>query len=215
MILSPAPARIADATDTPAGLARVAAIDLDEVHALMGSPYGVDVRDRLYRLHYYRQCFVASEAVDWLAQRYALARPLAVRLGQRLAANHRIAHVVDEHDFEDDYLFFRLVPLQRRRADDPTGAPQPGHVGRPVDVAELARALRAPGGVTPHTVTRWLVRYPQCFTGAEIADWIVAHYAVSRAHANAIGEELLARNTIRHVFDEHGFVDGRELYRYV
>ena len=51
----------------------------------------------------------ASELVDWLiSSGEAEDRRNAVQLGQLLLETDFIHHVVDEHNFEDGYLFFRF-----------------------------------------------------------------------------------------------------------
>lgn len=53
--------------------------------------------------------FLASELVDWLISLgEAEDRKHAVSLGQLLVETDFIHHVVDEHNFEDSYLFFRF-----------------------------------------------------------------------------------------------------------
>lgn len=63
---------------------------------------------------------VASELVDWfVSSGEAETRHQAVELGQLLINTDYIHHVVDEHNFEDAYLFFRfrqdgeLILIQR------------------------------------------------------------------------------------------------------
>lgn len=52
---------------------------------------------------------VASELVDWfVSSGEAETREQAVELGQLLVNTDYIHHVVDEHNFEDAYLFFRF-----------------------------------------------------------------------------------------------------------
>lgn len=52
---------------------------------------------------------VASELVDWLMlSGEAEDRKQATTLGQLMVDADYIHHVVDEHNFEDGYLFFRF-----------------------------------------------------------------------------------------------------------
>ncbi len=52
---------------------------------------------------------LASELVDWMVSSgEAESRVKAVELGNLLIDTDYIHHVVDEHHFEDDYLFFRF-----------------------------------------------------------------------------------------------------------
>lgn len=75
---------------------------------------GLSICDRTYRLKKYKQCFVASELVKWLIDSgEAEGEEQAVELGQLLVNTDYIHHVVDEHNFENGYLFFRF------RQDEP------------------------------------------------------------------------------------------------
>ena len=52
---------------------------------------------------------LASELVDWfVSSGEADSRSRALELGQLLVNTDYIHHVVDEHNFEDAYLFFRF-----------------------------------------------------------------------------------------------------------
>lgn len=75
---------------------------------------GLSIRDRTYHLRNYSTCFVASELIDWfVSSGEAETRDHAIELGQLLVNTDYIHHVVDEHNFEDAYLFFRF------RQDEP------------------------------------------------------------------------------------------------
>jgi hypothetical protein len=69
---------------------------------------GVKIKDRRYRLRTYSQCFVGSEAVDWIRDRFLISRAEAIQLGQRLMDAKHIHHVVDDHEFKDGYFFYRF-----------------------------------------------------------------------------------------------------------
>jgi hypothetical protein len=84
------------------------AIDLAQLAAAMQQPNGVTIQDRTFRLKTYAQCFVGSEAVDWLVNYLRVSRADAVRVGQRLLSENWIRHVVNEQTFQDDYFFYRF-----------------------------------------------------------------------------------------------------------
>lgn len=72
-------------------------------------PVNALVARRSFRLFRYRSCFVASEAVDWLVgANKAADRLQGVQLGRLLQASGYVHHVVDDHDFKDEFLFFRF-----------------------------------------------------------------------------------------------------------
>ena len=88
----------------------VFAVDLAQLATAMQQPDGVDIQDRTFRLKSYNQCFVGSEAVDWLVSYLRVSRADAVRVGQRLLTENWIRHVANESTFQDDYFFYRFTP---------------------------------------------------------------------------------------------------------
>ncbi|NES80056.1 MAG: mechanosensitive ion channel [Moorea sp. SIO2B7] len=88
-------------------------VDIEDLVVTMRGSEGLEIKDRRYRLNTYPDCFIGSEAVDWLVQKHNCMRSEAVKLGQRLVDRGIIHHVTDEHPFEDDYLFYRFY------ADEP------------------------------------------------------------------------------------------------
>ena len=68
----------------------------------------VIVKDRLYHLRKYKDCFVARDFVQAvMTLGYCQTRPEAVEIGKILCRRGQMHHVVDEHDFRDGYYFFR------------------------------------------------------------------------------------------------------------
>eukprot|EP00797_Seminavis_robusta_P017800 Sro2663_g334050.2 (236) ;mRNA; r:5901-6608 len=76
----------------------------------------VDLQDRRHMFRVFPDCFIAREAVDMLMNlKIVRSRNEAVHLVRKL--NQKVfccQHVCMEHDFEDEYLFFRLVPKNER-----------------------------------------------------------------------------------------------------
>lgn len=83
-------------------------ISLEKLVEQMRGSNGIDIRDRRYRLNTYPKCFVGSEAVAWLMRTQKISRADAVQIGQQLARRGIIHHVLDEHDFQDSFLFYRF-----------------------------------------------------------------------------------------------------------
>jgi small-conductance mechanosensitive channel len=77
---------------------------------------GVPIADRRHFLRVHPRCFVGRESVDWLTAHEQLTRDEAVAVAQRLMERGIIRHVLDEHDFRDELLFYRF------RADEPASA---------------------------------------------------------------------------------------------
>lgn len=69
---------------------------------------GVDIYDRSYRFRTYEMCFVGSECVTWLCKHGNISRVEAVEFMQKIQNMYAIRHVVDQHMFADDYLFFEF-----------------------------------------------------------------------------------------------------------
>ena len=68
----------------------------------------VVVKDRLYHLRRYKECFVAREFVQAvMTLGYCDTRRDAVVIGQRLCRRGQMHHVADDHNFRDGYYFFR------------------------------------------------------------------------------------------------------------
>jgi hypothetical protein len=87
---------------------RLTEVDMNALITAMRGEDGVEIGDRRYRLNLYSRCFVGSEAVEWLMKTQKATREEAIRIGQMLIDCGIIHHVVDEHPFLDDYLFYRF-----------------------------------------------------------------------------------------------------------
>lgn len=78
----------------------------------------VDVRDRKYRLQTYPRCFVGSHAVSALtAGGVAVSRQDALRIGALLLDAGQIEHCLREHNFKDEFLFYRFIDDPERGLD--------------------------------------------------------------------------------------------------
>lgn len=187
---------------------RLSQIDPERLVAEMRGVAGIDVRDRMHALMRYPQCFVGSEAVEWLAEHLQVSRRSAVRVGQRLVALGHVRHVVDEHDFQDGHYFFCF-------SESATSIPPSADGMNLPEMSHVLRALRSSGGVSVRTRLRALVRYEECFSGKEACTWLMQHFNVSRAIAVWLGRELMKSGGLRHVFDDRPFGDNEELYRFL
>eukprot|EP01122_Echinamoeba_exundans_P016591 TRINITY_DN845_c0_g2_i1.p1 TRINITY_DN845_c0_g2~~TRINITY_DN845_c0_g2_i1.p1 ORF type:complete len:266 (+),score=34.27 TRINITY_DN845_c0_g2_i1:291-1088(+) len=93
------------------------AVTFDQLVVKMKDPStGFDVQDRRWRFRKYPNCFVASEAVDWMQKNLGISRQEAVDIGNRLLQRDLIHHCVyGWRIFKDDYLFFRWSTEEQRR----------------------------------------------------------------------------------------------------
>ena len=190
--------------------------DEDVAHAVVGGlsltmkEEGI-IKDRRHRMVKYPSCFVAKGAVDWLMHKYpVLSRRMAIRLMCNLEAYGLIHHVVDEHSFEDKYLFFRF-----RHMDE---GGQPGEfLG---DLTELATSLfhnllmvnppilcdRPYHGKT----------YALSVPGNELVDFLVAtDFQGSRPEAVAHCRDLVNGGRLRSVVGDKKFKDSSALYTFM
>lgn len=71
----------------------------------------LDSKDRLYKAHKYKNCFVNHDAVVDIMNYFGCSRGESITFLRKLHSEHGILHhVCDDHAFRDDgsYLFFRL-----------------------------------------------------------------------------------------------------------
>ncbi|XP_019415798.1 PREDICTED: uncharacterized protein LOC109327185 [Lupinus angustifolius] len=102
----------------------------------------IAVKDRFYKMRRFTNCFLASEAVDFLSEDQYLERPEAVEFARMLASKFFFNHVLDENVFEDgNHIYWFL-------GDDPTVASQCHNIPRgiitvkPKPITEIASRLR-------------------------------------------------------------------------
>jgi hypothetical protein len=84
-------------------------------------------------------------------------------------------------------------------------------------VSELEQALdrmRGDAGVPRADRRHWLRVYRDCFVGSDAVAWLVKNEGLTRNEARVLGERLAELGWIRHVLDEHGFLDGSYYYRF-
>lgn len=74
----------------------------------MRNATGIEIKDRRHRLNVYPNCFIGSDAVKWLMHSQKATHAEALRIGQMMIDRGVMHHVVDEHNFEDAYLFYRF-----------------------------------------------------------------------------------------------------------
>ncbi|MGK7938553.1 MAG: DEP domain-containing protein [Crocosphaera sp.] len=82
--------------------------DIEKLVEKMRGDQGLEIKDRRYRLKFYKKCFVGSELVNWLTQNLSISSEKAIKIGQTLIDKKIIHHVHNQHDFENKYLFYRF-----------------------------------------------------------------------------------------------------------
>ncbi|HEX4330646.1 MAG TPA: hypothetical protein VH040_00785 [Usitatibacter sp.] len=158
------------------------------------------VADRRYRGKLYRDCFVASEAIEWMVSSLGITRAAALSAGTFLWRTGRIHHVLREATFDDGLFFFRFGLSREASAT--------------IDLAEIERAMRSPAGLEIADRAYLGKPYPRSFVGAEAVEWLMKRCALSRGEAEDVGQSLSDLGVLHHVVDEHEFVDEGYFYRF-
>jgi hypothetical protein len=160
----------------------------------------VPAKNRRYRLKNYRICIVAEEAVEWLTQRLGITREQAVLVGRLLQSENRLYHVVHEHDFSDDYLFFRY-------------AGEPKLIDE-TDLTSVIGRLQSSGGLDLTDQSHNGRDYRQTFRGSHFVERVGSLFPLGVEEAASVGQLLIALGVIHNVDGKRPFVDGDDLYRF-
>ena len=116
-------------------------------HVVLCCYGGATVAFHLFLLSIYPVIPIAySEAVDaMIYHNVAKTRWEAVQLGRRLAREHRLfKHSCDDHEFRDEFLFYRYNELDENGVESSLGSAMSGSGGlkRPKsEIAQLADAF--------------------------------------------------------------------------
>jgi len=162
---------------------------------------GVQVDDRTWRGTTYRECFVASEAVETLERRLGLDPVIAVAAGRALQSLGLLHHVVLEQSFANENLFFRFGA-----GDDLLGR---------LSFAKLLRDMRGNDGVGIRDRCYLGQPYPRTFVGQEAIDWLRVRCGFGVGAAQDLGQRMIDLGIMHHVIDEHPFLDAAYFYRFL
>ncbi len=206
--------------------------DIDALVSQMRGPLGLKIQDRRYRLKLYPQCFIGSEAVNWLAEKQNTTKEKAVWLGQIIVNRGIIHHVLDEHHFEDGYFFYRFYEddVAKRWFKNHPGISwttlaallESGDVKLEngsfhdilPEIDTLVGQMRGPLGleIKDRRYNRKL--YHKCFIGSAAVNWLMETKNLTEDQAVWLGQIIVNRGIIHHVLDEHHFEDGYFFYRF-
>ena len=156
----------------------------------------LEIKDRKYHLKTYKNCFVGSDAIDFLQRFLQLAsRDEAVAVAQEMNDTvHCCEHVVHDHgdQLKDEYLFYRFTEFSTKRS---------------FTLPEVMRAFQL--GIKLSDRQYRLRTYPQVFVGKEAVDFLVRFkFAASRQEAVQLGRRLQQEfQLFVHVTGEHPFED--------
>jgi Protein kinase domain/Domain found in Dishevelled, Egl-10, and Pleckstrin (DEP) len=168
---------------------------------------GVPVKDRKWRFRTYKRCFVAEEAVSWVAKRQtgkgdvsSEDRNRASMLLESLRSDGYVEHVVDKKkEFQDSYLFYQYTGKakealsQRRRS-----------LNASVKIENLVDVLNAVTDPVSGVLIKdrkWRLKtYKQCFVASELVDWMMNNLRMrTRGEAIELANRFVANGSIRHV----------------
>ena len=173
---------------------------LEKLLASISETGGFDVRPRSYRLKHYGNCFVGSEAVDVLERLTGRSRATSCAIGRLLHTMGVFYHVAREHGFEDANFFYRFS----LRTD---------HL-RALKLKDVMFAIRSRDGFKVKDRTYRGKSFPHCFVGSEAAGWLQEKFELTQTESISLGQTLLRLHVIRHVVDEHEFIDQNYFYRF-
>ena len=159
----------------------------------------LDIADRSWRMKSYPGCFVGSDAVEVMARRFKCSQAEAVAVGQSLMSLGLLVHVVHEHPFLDDSLYYRLATSKTADA---------------VDLAQALARLTGPDG--PPTADRSHLgkTYQRCWIGAEAVDRLVQWHGIARHDAWIVLHRLMQFGLLAHVAQARPVIDGHFFYRF-
>lgn len=82
--------------------------DWEAIATAMRGTNGVSIKDRKFQFKKFKNVFFGSDAVEWLMIHERATREEAVLMGQLMLQQGIIHHVLDEHNFKDEPLFYRF-----------------------------------------------------------------------------------------------------------
>ncbi len=175
-------------------------ISVAEMVAAVSAPDGFEVLDRTYRFSSYNACFIGNEAVDVLQRVTGRSRPTAIAIGRMLHTQGVFYHVAREHEFEDANFYYRFsLPTDRLRA---------------LRLQDVIFAARGRDGFKVKDRSFRGKSFSQCFVGTEAVAWLQKKFKLDLAEAITLGQTLLRLHMIRHVVNEHDFIDQDFFYHF-
>ncbi|RLN13537.1 hypothetical protein C2845_PM09G08680 [Panicum miliaceum] len=102
----------------------------------------VTPKDRFYKMRRFNNCFLGSEAVDFLSEDQYLERDEAVEFGRKLASKYFFRHVLDENVFEDGNHLYRFLDHEPIVMTQCYNIPRGIIDAAPKPIAEVASRLR-------------------------------------------------------------------------
>jgi predicted ATPase len=202
---------------------RVSDMDISDIASKLFR--GLNVKDRFYKLKKYQNCFVGSEAVDFMVQaKLASSREDALALGKQLMENYDLFyHVRRAHHFKDEYIFYRFsedatIGSGTESMDGSTESFNLNlddfcNIDRD-ELIQIGEKLRT--GVRIQNRQYRFMTFRNCFVASEAVDFLVlSQVAESREYAVMIGKRLEEQLSLfHHVSRDHSFTDEYLYFRF-
>lgn len=113
--------------------------DWDDIVSKMRGENGIEIKDRRFQFKLFPKCFLGTDAVNWLIIHEKSTRQEAILMGQLMLKQGIIHHVLDEHDFKDELLFYRFY-MDEESIRPPQQRPQRNYdrdeAGRESDITD-------------------------------------------------------------------------------
>ena len=174
----------------------------------------LSIQDRKFNLKTYKQCFVASDAVDYLMSsiKTLKKRSLAIEICEALFKHGYIEHVAQKSSFQDGQFFYRF-PEVGSIIDAPLLTDTIENQKH--DLEDIANRMKKELKIKDRKYHFKV--YEKCFIAAEAVDWILKNISnlKNRSEAVEIGQLLQRAGYIRHTANRPNFSDGELFYRFV
>ncbi|MGF1540285.1 MAG: hypothetical protein ACFCU5_07510 [Pleurocapsa sp.] len=89
-------------------------ISLKQLALQMRGDNGLKIKARRHKLKLYHHCFLGNESVDWIVEQLKISRQDAIKLGQKMIDKKIFHHVLDEHQFKDEPIFYRFYEDEQK-----------------------------------------------------------------------------------------------------
>ena len=95
-------------------------VDIEEIAREMRSTRGgVLVKDRYYHLKKYKQVFLGQDCVTWIKEfTHVESREEALRIGNQIMHAGHFAHVANNHNLKDKFLFYRFSTDKEEKEEE-------------------------------------------------------------------------------------------------
>lgn len=197
----------------PAERIRTLGFDPEKLHKELYDQ--LDIRDRWYLFYRFPNCFVGSEAIQWMNRQYGISREIARTLGNALIEMSVFHHVLDDWDFRDEFLFYRFYRDEKDRVSTPYSRDEALEMLTKLGVGSLdALVAQMYQSVTIHDRRVGLRLHRRSFIGKDAVCWLRRCYNLDRMRAIVLGNALISLRVFHQVLDTANFEDSDLLYRF-